>query len=48
MFKLLATIATMISLQFSHDSVTITIDSPVAHIWAEIEISTGDIVEWGT
>lgn len=48
MFKLIATIATMISLQINHDTVSIAIDSPLAHIWAEVEISTGDVVEWGT
>lgn len=48
MFHLIATIATMISLQINPDSVTIAIDSPVAHIWAEVEIGTGDVVEWGT
>jgi hypothetical protein len=44
MFKLLATLATMLSLSIQSDTVTVS----VGPIWAEIEISTGNIVEWGT
>lgn len=48
MFKLLTIALTLISLHIQPETVTIDVDTPVARIWAEIEISTGDVVQWGT
>lgn len=48
MFTLLATLLTLVTISTSPDSVTIDLDSPVGRIWAEVEISSGSVIEWGT
>lgn len=48
MLNLILTLVTLVTISTSPDSVTIDVDCPVFRAWVEVDLSSGDIVQWGT